>query len=63
MVVRDVLHGKRPCHGDGVELLGWSVDLSHKVLAHRTRSHDLSRVGGDRRPVKILLESLSNHTL
>jgi hypothetical protein len=54
-------HGKGPRDGDSLELLGWRVDLSCKVLAPLARPHNLNRVAGGRGPVKTLLECFSDH--
>jgi hypothetical protein len=54
-------HGKRPRDGDGLELLGWHMDLSSKVLAPLVGPHDLSHDVNRRRSVKTLLKSHSNH--
>jgi hypothetical protein len=35
-------HGERPCNGDGLEILGRSVDLPHEVLASPTGPHNAS---------------------
>jgi hypothetical protein len=52
---------KGPCDGDGLDLLGWHVDLSHKLLAPFARPHNLNCVVSGRWPVKTLLESFTDH--
>jgi hypothetical protein len=54
-------HNKGPCDRDGLEHLGWHVDLPHKVLAPFARPHNLSRVVNDRWPVKTLPEGFADH--
>jgi hypothetical protein len=56
-----VPHDKRPHDGDGLELLGWRVDLSHKVLVHPAGPHHLNHVSSGRQQVKTLPERFSNH--
>jgi hypothetical protein len=53
--------GERSCNGDGLELLGRSMDLPHEVLASLAGPHDLSHIIGGRWLVKTLLEGLSDH--
>jgi hypothetical protein len=54
-------YGKGPCDGDSLELLGWRVDLSSKVLAPLARPHNLNCVGGGRWPIKALSEGFFDH--
>jgi hypothetical protein len=53
-----VPHGKWPCNGDYLELLGWSMDLPREVLAPPAGPHDLRHVASGCWLVKTLSESL-----
>jgi hypothetical protein len=53
-------HDKWLCNGDGLELLGQSMDLPCEVLASPVGPHDLSNITGSHLPVKTLPESLSD---
>jgi hypothetical protein len=54
-------HGKGSCDGDGLESLGWRVELSCKVLAPLARPHNLNRIIGDHCLVKTLPEGFVDH--
>jgi hypothetical protein len=53
--------GKGPCNGDGLELLGWCVDLPRKVFTPFARPHKMNCVIEDRRPTKTLPEGFTDH--
>jgi hypothetical protein len=52
---------ERPSDGDHLELFGWGVDLSGKVLAPPAGSHYLCCTAGRCWLVKTLLEGLPDH--
>jgi hypothetical protein len=54
-------HGKHPCNGDCLELLGGSMDLPQEVLVSAIGPHDMCGITSGCRPVEILSESLPDH--
>jgi hypothetical protein len=54
-------YGERLGNGDCLEHLGRGVNLSGKILATPTGSHNLCYVAGRSRPIETLPESLLDH--